>query len=230
MRDPLEIKTYIDRVFSKENFPYREIRHHAREAGLPSISISSHVGRLLSLLVELSQAKKVLEIGALAGYSSSYLAAKLPKEGHFLTIESNPYHASLCRKNLQLANISCSYRIIEEDAAVALRSLIEKEPSSYDLIFIDADKKNYPLYVNLSLELAKHRSIIICDNLIPKREPLNSPYGEDVNVSAIHECNKFLAKDPRLDTIVLPMTIKGNGLVDAIGISTVNKVTKENTS
>ncbi|GAB4187499.1 MAG: O-methyltransferase [Simkaniaceae bacterium] len=225
MQDPLEIKKYIDKIFTAEEPKLTQARENSRRRGLPNIQISSHMGRLLALLAYLSKARRVLEIGTLGGYSTIYLAKNLPKEAEIITMEIMPGHVQIARENIEAADLACNIAVLEGEASKHLDQMITQKTPPFDFVFIDADKKNYPNYIIKTLQLVRPGSIIVCDNLIPKRGELSQPKHLDENAAAIHHCNQILASHPNLETIVLPANIKNNGLVDAMSISIVKQRT-----
>ncbi|UGA37495.1 class I SAM-dependent methyltransferase [Chromobacterium haemolyticum] len=114
-------------------------------AGLPAQDVSPLQGRFLHILARLMQAKRVLEIGTLGGYSTIWLARALPPGGRVVTLEANPAHADTARANLAAAGVAEKVELREGPALDSLPLLAGGEP--FDLIFIDADKPNNPAYL-----------------------------------------------------------------------------------
>jgi caffeoyl-CoA O-methyltransferase len=157
---------YIGGLFAKEDEALTAALHDMREAGLPEISVSPVLGKFLHLLAKLTGARRILEIGTLGGYSSIWLARALPEGGQLLTLEIDPLHAKIARRNLARAMMLGVAEVREGPAAGLLRRLIEAGEQPFDMIFIDADKESYPEYLDLSLKLSRPGTLIAADNVI----------------------------------------------------------------
>ncbi len=136
------------------------------EAGLPRQSVSALQGKFLNLLVKLKGAKRILEIGTLGGYSAIWLASALPQGGRLITLEYNPLHLSTASMNLKKVGLLEKVTCRLGRAADSLQKLIDEKVEPFDMIFIDADKPNYPTYLELSLKLTKPGTLIVLDNMI----------------------------------------------------------------
>ena len=135
-------------------------------AGLPSIAITPNQGKLLELLARIHGARSILELGTLGGYSSIWLARALPEGGRLVTLERNPDYAEVARANIAGAGFG---EIVEIRVGPALQTLPELHAEGagpFDLIFIDADKQNYPGYLEWSLKLSRVGTLIIGDNVV----------------------------------------------------------------
>src|SRR5262245_6960627 len=139
-----------------------EAQRAASAAGLPPISVTAAQGKLLHLLVRLHGARKVLEIGTLAGYSTIWMARALPPGGKLISLEYEPKHAEVARSNLERARVA---GLVEIRVGEALRTLPELE-GSFDLVFIDADKENNAAYFQWALKLSRPGSVIVVDNVV----------------------------------------------------------------
>jgi predicted O-methyltransferase YrrM len=171
-------------------------------AGLPAIAVSPPLGKLLSLLVQVSQAHRILEIGTLGGYSTIWLARGLPGDGHLTTLELNPAHATVATENLRRAGLADRVTIRVGPAAETLRQLAGEGVAPFDLVFIDADKTGYPEYLSLVMGLVHRGSVIIADNVV-RDGAVADPANPDPNVQAVRRFNAMLAADPRLSSTVL---------------------------
>jgi predicted O-methyltransferase YrrM len=136
----------------------------AEAAGLPPISVTPAQGKLLHLLVRIHGARKVLEVGTLAGYSTIWMARALPPGGKLISLEYEPKHAEVARSNIERAGVSA---LVEIRVGAALKTLPELE-GSFDLIFIDADKQNNPGYFQWAMKLSRPGSMIVVDNVVRK--------------------------------------------------------------
>lgn len=215
-----EVKRYLARLFSACD-PGLAAKERAKGLGLPNIHITDTMGKFLSLLVRLARPMRILEIGAFSGYSALWLARHLPEGGKILTIEKNSLHAACARENIAQAGRDQAIEIIEGDATEILEDMIAKCQPSFDLAFIDGDKKEYLGYLELILKLSRPGTLILSDNLIPKRGKLGRPLKSDPTALELHAFNQMLASDPRLDSIILPSLVKESGRIDGLGLSLV---------
>jgi predicted O-methyltransferase YrrM len=176
----------------------------ARAAGLPAINVSPNEGKLLYLIARMAGARRVLEIGTLAGYSAAWLARAVPDDGRVVTLEVDRRHAEVARENLERAGLGRRVEIRVGPASVSLRRMIADREAAFDLIFIDADKEHYGEYLELSVQLARPGSVILADNVIRGGRVLRPDPGNasDVAVSAF---NRAIAAHPRLESLILPI-------------------------
>lgn len=131
-------------------------------AGLPAINVSPPQGKLLQLLAKIQQARSILEIGTLGGYSTIWLARALPPDGKLITLEASDLHATVAKANIARAGLGHLVKIIVGDATATLAQLDER----FDLIFIDADKPSNPDYLTHALRLSRPGSVILVDNVV----------------------------------------------------------------
>ncbi len=136
----------------------------SREAGLPPINVPANQGKLLHLVARISGARRILEIGTLGGYSTIWLARALPPGGRLTTLEADPRHAEVARRNLARAGLAEVVDIRVGPALETLPTLTDEAP--FDLVFIDADKPNNPEYHAWSLRLSRPGTVIIGDNVV----------------------------------------------------------------
>ena len=137
-----------------------------RANGLPSIDVSPLFGKLLGMLIGISGARHVLEVGTLGGYSTIWMARALPEDGHVITLELDPHHAEVAQSNLVRVGVSDRVDIRVGPAAESLRKLHEEGADPFDFIFLDADKRSMPIYLDWSLKLARKGTIIVADNVV----------------------------------------------------------------
>lgn len=135
-------------------------------AGLPPIAVTAPQGKLLELLVRVHGARRILELGTLGGYSTLWLARALPPGGQIVTLESEPRHAEVARANIDRAGYSDAVEIRVGPALDTLPQLAAENAGPFDLIFIDADKENYPGYFDWSLKLSHPGTVIVGDNVV----------------------------------------------------------------
>ncbi|OMF80985.1 O-methyltransferase [Paenibacillus glucanolyticus] len=173
-----------------------------REHGMPEVSVASAYGRLLTLLVQTAGARNILEIGALGGYSGICLCRGLPADGKLTSLELKEEYAALAGTHLEKAGFKdrVEYRI--GPAADSLAAL-KREGRTFDFFFIDADKENYPLYLEYALELANPGALIAGDNCFLRGRTLNSEKNGP-SVQAVRRFNEIIATDERLVSTLLP--------------------------
>ena len=171
-----------------------------KAAQLPSIDVAPNQGKLLQLLAETQQARRILEIGTLGGYSTICLARALPAGGKLITLELDPHHAEVARGNLRDAGVLDRVEIRVGPANETLPGLVNSAP--FDLIFIDADKRSYPEYLGWALKLARVGTILIADNVVRQGKVAN-PKSKDANVRGVQRFTEMLAAEPRLSATVL---------------------------
>jgi caffeoyl-CoA O-methyltransferase len=155
-------------------------------------------GRLLALLVAVSGARRILEVGTFTGYSAIAMAEALPADGRITTLELSPEHAAKAREHLEAAGVAGRVDII---TGPALDSLARLE-GPFDLAFIDADKETYPDYLEAVLTLVRPGGLIIADNVLRSGWVLDSAR-TDRGILGIREFNDRVATDPRLEAVML---------------------------
>ena len=164
-----ELWTAVDRFISEVVVPPDPALEAAlaasEAAGLPPIQVAPNQGKLLALLVQIRQARTVLEIGTLGGYSTIWMARALPAGGRLVTLEADPKHAEVARANLARSGLS---DVVEVRLGPALDTLprLAAEGVAFDLAFIDADKQNNPAYFSWAVELSRPGSVIVVDNVV----------------------------------------------------------------
>ncbi len=130
--------------------------------GMPEIQLGQAEGRLLELLLRLTQARKVVEVGTLAGYSALWIARALPSDGHLWTIEANPKHAGVAAEVIGEAGLGDRVTILRDDAAEILPTLRDSGP--FCAVFLDADKGRYDVYGRWATENLRSGGLLIGDN------------------------------------------------------------------
>lgn len=176
----------------------------ARAAGLPMINVAPNQGKMLQILAASLGAQRILEIGALAGYSTIWLARALPPDGQLVTLEFSPKHAEVARRNLQRAGLADR---VEIRVGRALESLPDLR-SPFDFVFIDADKENNPGYFEWALKLSRPGTLIVVDNVV-REGRVTSHLGEPA-VDGIRRMNELIAAEPRV-TATAVQTVGSKG-------------------
>jgi predicted O-methyltransferase YrrM len=188
------------------------------QAGLPAIDVAPVQGRFLQLLVQIAGAKRILEIGTLGGYSTIHLARGAGEDGHVLTLEYNPAHAEVALANLSAAGVLGRVQV-KVGKAVDNLPLVQQEMSApFDFIFIDADKRSNPEYLEWALRLSRPGSVIVVDNVVRGGRVLEAE-SADEDIQGIRRFTEMLAKEPRLSSTAL-QTVGAKGY-DGFSISVV---------
>lgn len=172
------------------------------EAGLPAINVSPPQGKQLMLLARLGQARNILEIGTLGGYSTIWLARALPPGGRLVTLESDPMHANVARANIARAGFADIVELRLGRALDTLPVLAAERRDPFDVIFIDADKANIPEYFTWSLRLSRRGSVIIVDNVIRKGAVIDAA-SDNADVQGVRRLNDLLAMERRVSATVI---------------------------
>ncbi|ANU09431.1 O-methyltransferase [Planococcus antarcticus DSM 14505] len=200
---------YIDTVFTAQD-PFLEgVVSSIAESGMPAISVSPSSGKLLTMLVSISSAENVLEIGALGGYSGICLARGFSgKDGKLTSLELEESYAQLAHHNLEKAGFGdqVSYRI-----GAALESLekLVVEKRNFDFFFIDADKENYENYLNYCLKLAAPGALIVADNVLAAGTVVDDAIQSKHYTEIMKAFNEMVANHPQLESMLIPV---GDGL------------------
>lgn len=222
LRSIVEAHELIDRritaLFAPEDEGLSAARNATREHLMPAISITAAQGRQLHLLARAIRAQKALEIGALAGYSSIWIARALPEDGRLISLEINPTYAQVARASLAHAGLSERAEVRVGPAIDTLPTLVPESP--FDLIFIDADRAGYPAYLDWALRLARPGAMIVADNTVRCGLALAETLDETASdeMRGLWEYNRRVATDPRLLSLVTPNSQHG---LDGFTISLV---------
>jgi predicted O-methyltransferase YrrM len=208
-----QIWTKVDGYVSGLLAPHDEVLEAAltaaEEARLPPIQVSPPLGKLLYVLAKTIGARRVLEFGTLAAYSTIWLGRALPEDGRIVTLEADPAHADVARANLERAGLR---EMIDLRVGSALESLpvLEKEGvEPFDLVFIDADKVHTPEYFAWSLERTRPGGLIVADNVV-RGGALVDFESDDPTMEAQRRFHEMLAAEPRVSATTI-QTVGGKG-------------------
>jgi caffeoyl-CoA O-methyltransferase len=202
---------YIRDLFVKEDEVLASIQPRLSTLGLPLISVPPEVGKWLTMLVRMTGAKQILEVGTLAGYSTICLVRGLNQNGHCTTIELKEEHAALAKEHFAKAGKSNCVTTLIGNASEQLARLIQEE-KRFDFFFLDADKVNAPTYLEQVIQLAVPGAVIVLDNLLLGGRVLDEK-DQHPAPTAVRKVNKLLASHSRLESILLPF---GDGVGVAI--------------
>lgn len=201
------IVDYINDLFPAEDEFLRQLREDALAADIPAIQISPEQGAFMQVMLRAMGARRVIEIGTLAGYSSILMARALPDDGELVTLEVNPFHAQFATERIAQAGLSSKVRVLTGSALDLLeRDLAGSGP--YDFAFIDADKPAYVRYLELLLPLMRRGAIIAGDNAMAWGEIVNEAT-EDPSVKGMQAFNRAMSSEARVQSCLVPI---GDGM------------------
>lgn len=199
---------FADNLISADPDLERVLRS-AEKNGLPNIHVSPLHGRLLALLVRMTGARRVLEVGTLAGYSAICMAKALPEGGKVVTLELSPLHAEVARENIRAAGLAERIAVLEGPAAETMERLETEGGQGFDVAFIDADKPNNPTYFSGALRLVRPGGVIIVDNVVRDGKVVDGE-STDASIRGVRELVELIAKEPRVSaTAVQTLGVKG---------------------
>jgi predicted O-methyltransferase YrrM len=176
-------------------------------AGLPAIAVTPAQGKLLELLARVQGARTILELGTLGGYSTIWLARALPAGGRLVTLEAEPRYAEVARVNIARAGFAGVVEIRVGPALETLPELAAEGAGPFDMIFIDADKGNYPGYFEWSLKLSRPGTVIVGDNVVRDGAILDpdadDPSGGNETIKGVRRFYELLAAEPRVSATAI---------------------------
>ena len=192
-----KVDRYISDALVKPDPALEAALAASEAAGLPAINVSPNHGKLLHILARLVNARAILEIGTLGGYSTIWMARALQPGGRLITLEFDPKHAEVAKANIARAGLE---RVVDIRVGVALESLpaiAAGQIGPFDLIFIDADKVSTPDYFQWALKLSRVGSLIVVDNVVRKGEVANAKT-DDPAVRGMRRYIEVAAAEPRV--------------------------------
>lgn len=202
---PENFGRYVGELFAREDEALRAARAEMEREGLPKINVSASEGTLLHILARAVEARRILEIGTLGGYSATWLARALPEEGRLISLEIDEHHAEVARRNLARAGLTDKVEVRVGPAAESLDALAASGEESFDFVFIDADKDGYPIYLEKSVPLVREGGLIVADNVL--QPAVLDPDAE----TGITRYNAALAARTDLVSIITPTLGRGLG-------------------
>lgn len=177
------------------------LRAAAAQAGLPPISIGPAQGSLLGVLLKLARAREVVEVGTLGGYSATWMARALPAGGRVRTIEASDKHADFAQAWLARSDVGQKVELHRGRGADVLPTF---DGDSADAAFLDADKRNYPLYLEQCLRIVRVGGLIAADNAFGFGQLLDAK-PRDPDVRHVLAFNDLVAREPRLEGVIVPL-------------------------
>jgi caffeoyl-CoA O-methyltransferase len=207
---------FVTSLIGREDPALKAIREETTKHGIPAINVGPDEGRILHFLVTVIGAKKVVEVGTLAGYSAAWMARALPRTGRLDTIEYDPKHAAVAKENLEKAGVADRAHVHIGAGNDVLPTLVQHGP--YDLAFIDADKPGYPDYARWAAKNVRSGGLVVCDNayLFGKlhREDLPASDEDAPKAPRMRECLRFLADESVFSSCAMLPT--GEGMAVAV--------------
>ena len=206
----MTLAEYIEQHSSPESDALKKITRSTHLELINPRMLSGHVqGRVLSMISQMIQPERILELGTFTGYSALCLAEGLTEKGKLLTIEHNDELEDMIRRNLALSPLGEKVELVIGDAKEELRRLGERREAKgtgvFDLVFIDADKKEYCDYLDLVLPLMREGGWILADNTLWDGHIIESAYDKDKQTVALRAFNDKVMQDERLEKVILPL-------------------------
>ncbi|HTR88666.1 MAG TPA: O-methyltransferase [Solirubrobacteraceae bacterium] len=203
------VDDYMNGLLVPEDEALLNARRASEDAGLPPIAVTPNQGKLLALFARMVSARSILELGTLGAYSTIWLARALPEDGWLVTLEANPRFAEVARANIARAGLSERVLLRVGEGLHTLPELVAEEAGPFDMIFVDADKKNNPGYLQWSLKLSRPGTLIVVDNVVRDGRILDPaeyrPDGADPDIAGIRRFFQLLAAEPRVDASAIQM-------------------------
>ena len=200
----MTISEYIELHSSPESEVLQQITRSTHLEVINPRMLSGHVqGRVLSMLSQMIAPHRILELGTFTGYSALCLAEGLSDSGRLVTIEHNDEMEDSIRRNLALSPLGDKIELVIGDAKEWLAQ--QEKGAGFDLVFIDADKKEYSDYLDLVLPLVREGGWILADNTLWDGHIVEEAYDKDRQTVALRAFNDKVANDERLEKVILPL-------------------------
>ncbi|MBO0678542.1 O-methyltransferase [Mycolicibacterium sp. S2-37] len=198
--DPQSVDELFAELLHTEDEALIAARASTAAEGMPPIEVSAQHGRLLALLVAMSGARRILEIGTLAGYSSINLARGAGADGRVVSLEFEAHHAEVARANLDRAGVGERVDVLVGAALETLPTLQDRGP--FDFVFIDADKENNIAYVEWAIRLGRPGTVVVVDN-VTRMGRIFAPTADDLQARAVRDMLEMMGRHPRLSTAAI---------------------------
>lgn len=198
------VDRYFDAALLPEDAVLAAALHESAAAGLPPIHVPPNVGQLLQVLAASSGARRILEVGTLGAYSTIWLARALGADGHLITLEIDPRHAQVARRNLDSAQLAASVQVLVGPALDSLAQLAATAAEPFDFVFIDADKENNTAYFEWALRLTRPGSLIFVDNVVRNGAVIDAA-SADSRVQGVRHLVERVAAEPRVQATALQL-------------------------
>lgn len=196
---------YIAARTTPEDAFLRDLRERAEAAGIPPIQIAPEQASFLQILLRLARAREIVEVGTLAGYSAIAMARALPGNGRVRTIELDEMHADFAEAAFAASDVAGRIELYRGAGSDVLAGF---ENRSADAAFLDADKGNYPIYLEESIRIVRPGGLILVDNAFAFGQLLDKN-PTDPEAPAVMAFNEVMAKESRVDAVIVPI---GDGI------------------
>ena len=213
----MTLSEYIEQHSSPESAVLQQITRSTHLEVINPRMLSGHVqGRVLSMISQMIRPKRILELGTFTGYSALCLAEGLTEDGRLVTLEHNDEMESSIRRNFALSPLGEKIELVIGDAKETLKNFelrikdlelgaVSDQGEQFDLVFIDADKKEYCDYLDLVLPLVREGGWILADNTLWDGHIVDSAYDKDKQTIGLRAFNDKVAQDERLEKVILPL-------------------------
>ncbi|MBP6303453.1 MAG: O-methyltransferase [Bacteroidia bacterium] len=216
-----QVDKYISNLLAPEDKVLSDTIISLDIEGLPQHSVSPNQGKFLQVMMIACNARRVLELGTLGGYSTIWIARALHDNGKVITIEVDKHHGDVAQKNINNAGLSQKVDLRVGKALDILPQIIAENYEPFDIIFIDADKPPYTEYFDYALQLSRPGTLIICDNVIREGKVLDNN-STDEKVQGVQRLNKMLSENKKVTATILHSV--GVKEYDGMAIAVVNRV------
>ena len=200
----MDILEYIEQHSSPESDALKQIVHTTHIEMINPRMMSGHIqGRVLSMFSQMIRPQRILELGTFTAYSTLCLAEGLSDDGTLVTLEHNDELEDMILRNLALSPLGEKVQLVIGDAMQWLAA--QSSDLLYDLVFIDADKREYSAYLDAVLPLVRSGGWILADNTLWDGHIIEEAYDKDKQTLALRAFNDKVAQDERLDKVILPL-------------------------
>lgn len=200
----MDILEYIEQHSTPESEALRQIVHTTHIEMINPRMMSGHIqGRVLSMFSQMIRPQRILELGTFTAYSTLCLAEGLADDGTLVTLEHNDELEDMILRNLALSPLGEKVQLVIGDAMEWLAA--QSADLLYDLVFIDADKREYSAYLDAVLPLVRPGGWILADNTLWDGHIIEEAYDKDKQTLALRAFNDKVAQDERLDKVILPL-------------------------
>lgn len=197
-----EVEAYLAATLHVEDGAAAGTRARQQSEGLPDIELSPLAARLLELLARIAGARRVLEVGTLAGYSTLHLARGVGEGGQVVTLELEPDNAAIARESLDDAGVGERVEIRVGLAVDSLQTLVDEGAAPFDLVFIDADKESNLAYLDFAMQLTRPGAIIVVDNVVRAGDIVHA-HAESSMTQGSRAVLEAIGADARLEATAL---------------------------
>ncbi len=190
-------------------------------AELPNIAVSPAQGQFLNVLALAIRARRILEVGTLGGYSAIWMGRALPEDGRLISLELDPHHAEVARRNIERAGLESKVEVRVGAALESLAALKKEGGEPFDLVFIDADKRNTPEYFSAAVDMSHAGSLIVVDNVVRQGRLIDAD-SDDPDTQGMRRLIEEMGADPGLRaTVIQTVGVKGwDGFAFALVVET----------